>query len=137
MELPHFLDHLEEASLVITPGDRSDIMIGTIVADAATSYPGVAGVILTGGFKPVPQITAPLRGPETFPCPHPLCEGDTFVTATTANSVYAEITPENRRKIAGALGVFESHVDLRGLEHRINVLRSSRVNRRSCSSTIS
>jgi len=25
MELPHFLDHLEEGSLVIVPGDRSDM----------------------------------------------------------------------------------------------------------------
>ena len=55
MELPHFLDHLEEGSLVITPGDRSDIVIGTLVADTATSYPGIAGIILTGGFRPVPR----------------------------------------------------------------------------------
>ena len=74
MELPHFLDHLEEGSLVITPGDRSDIVIGTLVADTATSYPGIAGIILTGGFRPVPQVSAPPGRPETFPCPHPLCD---------------------------------------------------------------
>ena len=62
MELPNFLDHLEEDSLVITPGDRSDIIIGTLVADAATSYPGVAGLILTGGFKPVPQLQRLFEG---------------------------------------------------------------------------
>ncbi|NTV44008.1 MAG: AAA family ATPase, partial [Syntrophobacteraceae bacterium] len=38
MELPNFLDHLEEGSLVIASGDRPDIIIGTLVADAATSY---------------------------------------------------------------------------------------------------
>jgi phosphate acetyltransferase len=41
--------------------------------------------------------------------------------------VYAGIAPENRRKIAGALGIFESHVDLDQLEQRIAVMRSSRV----------
>ena len=75
MEVAHFLDHLEEGSLVITPGDRSDIIIGTLIADAATSYPGVAGVILTGGFRAGASGTASLRRPETFPCAHPLCEG--------------------------------------------------------------
>ena len=82
MELPHFLDHLEEGSLVITPGDRSDIMIGTLVADAATSYPGVAGVILTGGFKPVPQVRRLFEGLKRSSVPilyvedRHLCDGD-------------------------------------------------------------
>ena len=40
MELPHFLDHLEEGSLVITPGDRADIMVGTLLADAASRTRG-------------------------------------------------------------------------------------------------
>jgi len=127
MELPHFLDHLEEGSLVITPGDRSDILIGTLVADAATSYPGVAGLVLTGAFKPVPQVHRLFEGLKRSPVPILHVKTDTFVTATAVNSVYAGITSENKRKIAGALGIFESHVDVAGLAHRIDVLRSSRV----------
>jgi phosphate acetyltransferase len=127
MELPHFLDHLEEGSLVITPGDRSDIMIGTLLADAATSYPGVAALILTGDLKPMPQVQRLIEGLRRSPVPILYVKADTFVTATAVNSVYAGIAPENRRKIFGALGVFESHVDLRGLEGRIAVMRSSRV----------
>jgi len=127
MELPHFLDHLEEGSLVITPGDRSDIMIGTLVADAATSYPGVAGVILTGGFKPVPQVQRLIEGLKRSPVPILYVKSDTFATATMVNSLHAAIAPENRRKIAAALGVFESNIDLSRLERRIAVMRSSRV----------
>ena len=127
MELPHFLDHLEEGSLVITPGDRSDIMIGTLVADAATSYPGVAGIILTGGFKPVPQVLRLLEGLKRSPVPILCVKADTFATATMVNSLPAVITPDNQRKIAGALGVFESNIDLNRLERRIAIMRSSRV----------
>ncbi len=127
MELPNFLDRLEEGSLVITPGDRSDIVVGALVADAATSYPGVAGVILTGGFKPVPQVERLLAGLRRSPVPILSVNTDTFVTATMINSVYAGIDPENQRKIAGALGTFESHVDLGRLEQRIAIMRSSRV----------
>jgi phosphate acetyltransferase len=127
MELPNFLDHLEEGSLVITPGDRSDIMIGTLVADAATSYPGVAGVILTGGFKPVPQVERLFEGLKRSPVPILYVRADTFATVTKVNSLYAVIAPENQRKIAAALGIFESHVDLSRLESRIAIMRSSRV----------
>jgi phosphate acetyltransferase len=52
---------------------------------------------------------------------------DTYATVTTVNSLQAVIAPENRRKIAGALGVFESNIDLRLLEKRIAIMRSSRV----------
>ena len=127
MELPHFLDHLEEGSLVITPGDRSDIVIGTLVADTATSYPGIAGIILTGGFRPVPQVLRLLEGLKRSPVPILYVTTDTFTTVTMVNSLHASIAPENQRKIAGALGVFESNIDLNRLERRIAVMRSSRV----------
>ena len=127
MELPHFLDHLEEGSLVMASGDRSDILIGTLVADAATSYPGVAGVILTGGFKPVPQVLRLFAGLRRSPVPILSANADTFATATMVDSLVAGIDPENQRKIAGALGVFESHVDLGELGRRIAIMRSPRV----------
>jgi phosphate acetyltransferase len=127
MELPNFLDHLEEGSLVIMPGDRSDILVGTLVADAATSYPGVSGIILTGGFKPVPQVERLLAGLRRSPVPILSVQTDTFVTATQVNALYAGIDPENQRKIAGALGVFEANVDLKRLAQRIAVMKSARV----------
>lgn len=127
MELPNFLDRLEEGCLVITPGDRSDIMIGTLAADVSISYPGVAGIVLTGGFKPAPQVQRLIEGLTHTAVPVLAVTTDTFVTATQVNTVCAAITPENQRKIAGALGVFETNVDLRRLERHIAVLRSSRV----------
>ena len=127
MELPNFLDHLEEDSLVITPGDRSDIIVGTLVADAATSYPGVAGLILTGGFRTVPQLQRLFEGLRRSPVPILSVKSDTFATATLISSLSPEIDPENQRKIAGALGVFESNVDLSRLEKCIAVMHSARV----------
>ncbi|MGD9971694.1 MAG: phosphate acetyltransferase [Desulfatirhabdiaceae bacterium] len=127
MELPNFLNHLEEGSLIITPGDRADIIMGTLVADAATSYPGVAGIILTGGFRLAPQLQRLLDGLKRSPIPILHVETDTFTTATKVNRVYAGINPDNHRKIAAALGVFESGIDLNQLAHRIAVMRSTRV----------
>jgi phosphate acetyltransferase len=127
MELRHFLDHLEEGSLVITPGDRSDIIVGALVADAATSYPGIAGIVLTGGFRPAPQLQRLFKGLRRSPVPILSVTSDTFATVMQISSLSPEIDSENERKIAGALGVFESNVDLNLLDRRIDVLHSSRV----------
>jgi phosphate acetyltransferase len=52
---------------------------------------------------------------------------DTYTTAMNASDVRAALTPENDRKIAAALGVFESYIDTQQLEDRIQVVRSNRV----------
>jgi phosphate acetyltransferase len=127
MELPHFLDHLEDGSLVITPGDRADITVGTLLADAASTYPRVAGIVLTGGFGLAPQVRRLLGGLRHSPVPILSVGTDTFTTATAVTGVYAGIGAGSPRKIARALGVFESAVDLGRLQERIAVMRSERV----------
>ena len=67
-----------------------------------------------------------LEGLKRSPVPILYVTTDTFTTVTMVNSC-ASIAPENQRKIAGALGVFESSIDLNRLERRIAIMRSSRV----------
>ena len=69
MELPNFLDYLEEGSLVITPGDRSDIILGTLAADRSSTYPRVAALVLTGNLKPAPQVQRLIEGLRSSPVP--------------------------------------------------------------------
>ena len=69
MGLPNFLDHLVEGTLVITPGDRSDIILGSLLADAASTYPRVSGLLLTGGLKPAPQVQRIIEGLGKSPVP--------------------------------------------------------------------
>ncbi len=56
MELPNFLEHIEEGSLILAPGDRSDILLGSLLADASKTYPHIAGILMTGGLRPAPQV---------------------------------------------------------------------------------
>jgi phosphate acetyltransferase len=94
MELPNFLDHIEDDSLIITPGDRSDIILGSILSDASEIYPRISGLLLTGNT-------------------------DTFTTAMNASNVPGTIVPESKRKIAAALGIVEQNMDMSELEKRI------------------
>ena len=52
---------------------------------------------------------------------------DTFTTAMQAGAVRPVLSADNHRKIAAALGLFESHVDIDELEKRIEVVQSKRV----------
>jgi phosphate acetyltransferase len=127
MELPHFLDYLQEGSLVITPGDRSDIILGTFAADRSTRYPRVAGLVLSGGLKPAPQVRQLIEGMTVSPIPVLSVPTDTFTTALNVNAVQPVLMPENKRKVAAALGAIESSVDVPALLERAAVSRSGRV----------
>ena len=50
MGLDHFLERIVEGDLVITPGDRADIIAGSLAAHLSGTYPAVAGLVLTGGL---------------------------------------------------------------------------------------
>ena len=127
MELPNFLDHLEDGSLVITPGDRSDIIIGTFAADRSDYYPRVAGLVLTGNLKPAPQVQRLAEGLKVSPVPVLLTPVDTFTAAMLVNTVRPSFAVEDKRKIAGALGFVESSIDVAGILERAAVARSGRI----------
>src|SRR5690606_12227870 len=43
MQLPNYLNHLKDNSLVITPGDRADIILGALQANMSDNYPTISG----------------------------------------------------------------------------------------------
>ncbi|MBI4965168.1 MAG: phosphate acetyltransferase [Desulfomonile tiedjei] len=127
MELPHFLERIEEGNLIITPGDRSDIILGSLAADASASYPHIAGLLLTGGFKPAPQVQRLIQGLAGSSVPILSVETDTYTTATNVSAVKGSLVPEDSRKIAAALGAVEASVQFDELQRRLAVTRSRRV----------
>ncbi len=127
MELPQFLDRLEEGNLIITPGDRSDIIVGSLAADASGSYPRISGMLLTGGIRPAPQIQRLIEGLSGSSVPILAVDTDTFTTATNVSSVNSALVPEDSRKIAAAMGLVESNVHFEELQQRLAVTRSRHV----------
>ena len=127
MNLPNFLDYVVDGALVITPGDRSDIILGSLATAFSETYPNIAGLLLTGGLTPEPQIQRLIAGAKKSPTPIISVDTDTYSTAMDVSAVPAVITPDNERKIATALGLFESSVNLEELGDRITGFRSVRV----------
>jgi phosphate acetyltransferase len=127
MELPHFLEQIEDGSLIITPGDRSDIIIGAIAADMARVCPRIAGIVLTGGIKPPQTVQRVMNGLGASPPPVMSVETGTFLTASKIASVRPAFDAENERKITAVVGMVESSVDVSELLRRVAVSRSDRV----------
>ena len=127
MQLHDFLGHLENCTLIITPGDRSDIILGSVAADTSGAYPMIAGMILTGDQKPAPEVCKLLEGLKRQRMPILASPWDTFTTALKVNEVEGSILPSDERKIAVALGLIESHVNMGQLRDMLVHNAGSRV----------
>ncbi len=127
MQLPNFLERVQESKLVITPGDRSDILLGCLATVASDNYPKISGIVLTGGMRPPDSVTRLIEGIRRPLIPTFAVETDTYETVRNVMAVDGAITPDNERKIQAALGVFESSIDPKALVERIDVARSTVV----------
>jgi phosphate acetyltransferase len=124
MSVEHFIDDLVPGTLVVVPGDRSDILIASIITTLSSAFPAVAGVVITGGYELHAGLRRLLAG-----APFPVLEvaSRTYPAAAAIHAVRPVIRPDDERKIAAALGVFESGVDADQLEAEINLERPARL----------
>ncbi|MBB5788284.1 phosphate acetyltransferase [Jiangella mangrovi] len=126
MTLPHVLDHLFDDAVVITPADRSDVLLGVLAAHASKTFPTLAGVVLNGGFPLRPQVVRLMDGLDVG-LPIVTAPGDTFGTATALAAVRGRLTYDATRKVQTALALFDRHVDAGDLLDRLDVTRSGAV----------
>jgi phosphate acetyltransferase len=127
MSLPNVLDHAGEGSLLITPGDRPDVVVGIVASRLSSAFPNIAALVLTGGFPLHPNVEKLLDGFPELQLPILAVSTDTFTTARAVADVPAVIRHTSERKIETALEVFDTHVDADALERRIEVARTDRV----------
>jgi phosphate acetyltransferase len=125
MEVPEFLEHVEDGCLVLAPGDRSDIILACLAADVSTTFPRVAGLVLTGGLRPAANVQRLIEGLRRTKVAILSVPTDTFTTVLQVSGIAPTILPGDERKIAAALGAFESSVDIAELSKRVSVRESS------------
>ena len=60
MTLPNLMERITDGAVLITPGDRAEVLLAAMFAHASTGLPSPAGVVLTGGLRPPEPILGPL-----------------------------------------------------------------------------
>ncbi|MDO0925658.1 phosphate acetyltransferase [Streptomyces sp. TG1A-8] len=123
--LPNFLGALTPGCLVVTPGDRADLVVGSLAAHSAGTPP-IAGVLLTLNEVPSDEILtlAARLAPGT---PVVAVSGNSFPTAERLFSLEGKMTAATPRKAETALGLFERYADTADLARRVSAPSSDRV----------
>ncbi|MFJ4829933.1 phosphate acetyltransferase [Streptomyces sp. NPDC088747] len=123
--LPTFLNALTPGCLVVTPGDRADLVIGSLAAHSAGTPP-IAGVLLTLDERPTEEILtlAARLAPGT---PVVSVAGNSFPTATELFGMEGKLNAATPRKAETALGLFERYVDTTDLLKRVSAPSSDRL----------
>ena len=110
MTAEHVLERLTDGVAVVTPGDRSDVVLAVLSAHAAEGFPSLSGVILNGGLTLHPAIASLVAG---LGQRLPILETrfGTFETARRVAGTRGRVTSTSQRKIDTALTLMDTHVD--------------------------
>ena len=121
MQMQNYLERLKDRALLITPGDRGEIILSALEAHRSANYPTVAGLLLTTGEPVARSVRRLLDGlPDILPILS--VESETFETVARVNTVRSYITADNKIKIKRGLQLYSEHVDADAFENRISTI---------------
>jgi len=118
MQLHNYLVHLNNNALVITPGDRSDIILGALQANESANYPTISGIILTGNIVPEESILKLIEGLSAI-VPIIAVDGGTYHITNRIGKIKSEIYANNTHKIETSISTFEKYVEIEALSQRL------------------
>ena len=110
MTAEHVLERLTDGVAVITPGDRSDVVLAVVSAHAAEGFPSLSCIILNGGLELHPSIAKLVSGLGQR-LPIIATTHGTFETASRVAATRGRITASSERKIDTAIEMMDTHVD--------------------------
>jgi len=113
MEPQNMLHHIRKNTLIITPGDRIDnILISIILSaqnDGGDKTPGSCGLILSGGFEP-PSTILPLLRESKIPVL--ISPDDTYTVSARMNNLQFKIQSRDTEKIEATFRLVKENVDV-------------------------
>jgi phosphate acetyltransferase len=125
MTLENLLPRLVEGAVVVMPGDRTDTLVGVLLAHASGTFPSLAGIVLTGGIAVTPNVRRLIDGLGVT-IPIAATRLGTYETVTAVAGARSLLAAESPQKTATAIALFEEHVDADRLSAALDV-RSSDV----------
>ncbi len=122
MRLENAITRLKEDSLVITPGDRSELIVGLLQAHQSVNYPHLSGILLSGDLQPEAPIRKLIDGLYD-PLPILSVPTNTYETSELIKQVNTSLTASDREKITLSIDLFDDRVNLSRLEEQIKTIK--------------
>ena len=97
MSAQNAMKFFKRGVLLITPGDREDIMLAACTGIEANSQEQMAGIVLTGGLRPTEAVLKVLR---TLPIPVLLAQADSYQVASRVHDLNVKTRPADAEKIS-------------------------------------
>jgi phosphate acetyltransferase len=110
MGMPTLLERLPNGSLVITAGDRADILLGLIASQMSNKMPKISGILLSSGLRPTKTVDQLIKGLQRIQLPVLAVDTGTWETSINVSRVASAITPQSFRKIEMAQILFDQYV---------------------------
>jgi len=114
---PHdALGYIEEGSLLITPGDREDLIMTALSMHLLGRYNAISGIILTGGIMPHPKIMSLIERtgiPVLFSMEH------TYIVASMIHDLAVKIRPEDKEKTVIVKKLIKKYVNVKKIVEKI------------------
>jgi len=120
MTAEHVLERLVEGMAVITPGDRSDVVLAMASAHAAEGFPSLSCLILNGGLPLHPSIAKLVAG-LGLRLPIVATDLGTYDTARAVSQTRGRVTTKSQRKIDTALELMDKYVDIADLIAQLSI----------------
>lgn len=120
MSMENVLARLIEGSVVVVPGDRSEVLLGVLTANASATFPSISGIVLNGGFAVSETVERLIEGLKSG-LPIIRTELGSYDTALAITQTRGRLAAESQRKRDTALSLFEKHVDGHALLDRLDV----------------
>ncbi|MFL1452936.1 phosphate acetyltransferase [Marinobacter sp. GN3S48] len=121
----NMVDTLRPGTLMVTPGDREDIIVATAVA-ALNGVP-LAGLMLTGDLMPDERVVDLCRRALDTGLPVLRAETNTYETAHRLANLSAAIPIDDPDRIENAMEAVATRVDTDWLQQHLKVQRQSRL----------
>lgn len=113
MTLPNVLARLEPEATVISPGDRTEIIPGIILAQRSGAFPPLTALVLTGGYE-IPDTMVKLIANIRQDLPIFVTDLGTYTTAEKLIGLEGTMTSSDRKTELGRR-LFSENVDAEAL----------------------
>ena len=126
MSMPNVLTRLVEDVTVIAPGDRYDVLPGLVLAHQSGTFPGIASIVLTGGYRPPESVQQLLDGTK-IDVPMIVTNLGTFEATTALANTRSTLSSGSSAKKQTALRAFADSIEEDVLLNVLDVGQTSTV----------